>query len=159
MPERRAWDRQEGETSKAYEAFRHYRDLGPLRRLDEVVGGHQRTVERWSTRYGWSARAVAWDDEVHMRADQERLESIRRMHDTHQRAARVATGKALAALQATAPEDIPPAAAARLLDLGTRLERATLLASVEDLQGVSVVGDALGDPWQRIADELQGTSE
>jgi hypothetical protein len=47
--------------------------------------------------------------------------------------------------------------AARLLDLGTRLERSTLLVSVEELQGrVSQPLDGVDDPWDRIARELAG---
>jgi hypothetical protein len=156
--ERRAWDRQHGETSRAYAAFRRYRDAGPLRTQAATAMAfdvHLRTVNRWSARWDWQARAVAWDDEVHILEYARRLEAIRTLHDTHQRAARAALTKALAALAAIDAKDIPAGAAARLLELGTRLERETLLTSVEDLQGIarSVLTE---DPWEAIARELQG---
>ena len=79
------WERQEGETAKAYEAFEGYRMLGPDRTLQaawekyytrpgtlrertrkgrkeagEVVGHFRRWYKRWR----WTERAVAWDGEV-----------------------------------------------------------------------------------------------
>jgi Phage terminase small subunit len=155
--DRQAWDRRLREPTRAYEAFRRYRDAGPLRSLAPIaehVGARASTVRTWSSRYEWAARAVAWDDEVHRLADQARLEAIRTMHDTHQRAARGAIAKALAALNSARPEDIPAYTAVRLLELGTRLEQETLTRSVEELQGVSRAV-AAEDPWEAIVREFQ----
>lgn len=156
VTERAPWDRRPGEPSRAYAAFRTYRDAGPLRLLVRVphdVDVHERTVFRWSARWDWQARAVAWDDEVHRAEDARRLEALRTMHDQHQRAGRAAMTKALAALAALEPADIGAAAAARLLEIGTRLERDILTTSVEQLQGgaPAVAGE---DPWDAIAREL-----
>lgn len=158
--ERQPWDRRDGETDRAYHAFRQFRDMGPLRDLGSVAGSHV-TVGRWSARWDWSARATAWDDALHMADDARRLEAIRTMHDNHQRAGRAALGKALAALQRMEPEDIPPYAVAKLLELGARLERDTLTVSVEELQGVfpahlPQIGAPVDDPWERISRELTG---
>jgi hypothetical protein len=156
--ERQPWDRRDGETSKGYAAFRQFRDQGPLRTLGDVPGSHI-TISRWSSRWDWSARATAWDDAAHMADDARRLEAIRTMHDTHQRAGRAAMGKALAALQRMEPEDIPPYAIAKLLELGARLERDTLIVSVEELQGVfpahlPQMAAPVDDPWERISRAL-----
>ena len=77
------------------------------------------------------------------------------MHNIDQRADRAAMGKAVAALAALAPADISAVAAARLLELGIKLERETLLVSVEEWQRQSPAS-ALGDPWEAIARELIG---
>ena len=159
VSERNPWDRRDGETSKAYAAFRQYRDLGPLRTVEQMRGVGRTSAERWSARWDWQARAVAWDDATHMADDARRLEAIRTMHDTHQRAGRVAMSKALAALQRLEPDQIPPYAAARLLELGARLERETLIVSVEELQGgfpahLPQIGPPADDPWERISREL-----
>lgn len=150
------WDRRPGESARAYETFRRFRDLGPLRQLDMVVAGETtiRTVREWSRRADWKDRAEAWDAEVHRMEDARRLEAIRTMHDVHQRAGRAVMQKALAALAAVTPEEIPPYAAARLLDLGARLERDTLVVSVEQLQGVQP--PLMEDPWETVARELEG---
>lgn len=158
MTERHAWDRMDGETPRAYEAFRQYRDLGPLRTVDQMHGVAPTSAMRWCSRWDWPARAVAWDDEIHMESDRARLEAIRTMHDTHQRAGRAAMQAAIAALARLKPSDISAGAAAKLLELGARLERSTLLVSVEELQGISVGPEPADDPWDRIARELEGTS-
>lgn len=159
MDEARApWDRRAREPGRAYEFFRRYRELGPLRQLDALVdesaGITRRTLLKWSRTYDWKDRATAWDDEVHRVDDARRLEALRVMHDRHQRAGRAALAKALAALSRIEPDQIPPYAAARLLELGARLERDTLTVSVEDLQGITA--PPAEDPWETIARELDG---
>lgn len=155
---RTPWDRRAGESSRAHQAFRRFRDQGPLRTLDvlvdEAAGIRLATLREWAKRLDWRDRAAAWDDEVHRLEDLRRLEELRGMHDRHQRAGRMVMTKALAALQAVAPADIPPYAAARLLELGSRLERDTLVVSVESLQGVAPA--PVEDPWEAVARELEG---
>jgi len=154
---RQPWDRRENENAKAYGAFRAYRDLGPTRRLADLVDYAPRTVRYWSTTHDWVDRALAWDDETHRLDDQRRLEAIRRMHDVHGRAARLALTRAIEALRGLDPAEIPAYAAARLLELGARLERDTLTVSVEELQGISALPLDGEDPWERIARDFQGT--
>lgn len=153
---RAPWDRRAGESSRAYAYFRRYRDLGPLRAWDVLADPEHRvtlmTLRHWARTFDWKDRAQAWDEEVHRAEDLTRLEALRGMHDRHQRAGRLAQAKALAALQNVAAEDIPPYAAARLLELGARLERDTLLVSVEELQGRTPA--APEDPWDQVAREL-----
>jgi hypothetical protein len=156
--ERAPWDRRADESAASYAAFRVFRDLGPLRQLAAVVDRLDApvaagTVRRWSGQHDWRARAVAWDDERHRIEDRERLEALRTMHRNHQRAGRAVAAVALRALEALDVTQLSGAEVARLLDLGTRLERSTLVSSVEQLQGVpSWTDDA--DPWETIAQEL-----
>lgn len=65
------WDRQEKESPKAYKAFIAYKDMGPDRSLAKVVEkagkgktGYLRQLKAWSAKYGWVARAEAWDDHL-----------------------------------------------------------------------------------------------
>jgi hypothetical protein len=149
---RSPWDRRDGETSQAYAAFRQYRDLGPSRRVDRMSNVSVITVQRWSARWDWVARATAWDDEQAMIEDSERLDALRNMHRTHQTAARGLLAVALRALRSLDPETMTAADVVRLVDLGTQLERRTLEQSVPDLLGQGVPG--VEDPWDRIAHEL-----
>jgi hypothetical protein len=119
------------------------------------VPGRRASLGEWSSRWSWVARAEAWDDEQYRLEDRQRLGAIRTMHQNHQRAGRAAMRMALQALDRLEPSRIPAGAAARLLELGARLERETLLVSVEDLQGVSVEEPG-EDPWDRIARALEG---
>jgi hypothetical protein len=58
----RAWERQPGETSRAYEAFSAYRDLGSARSLAKVgqlLGKSTGLMERWSAAHSWVDRVAA----------------------------------------------------------------------------------------------------
>lgn len=157
------WERLPGEPTKAHAAFRVYRDMpAHQRRLEDVATNldcNYRTVRLWAKQWSWRSRADAWDDACHRVEDAERLAAIRQMHAVHRRAGRAATVKAVQALSLIAPEDIPVAQAARLLELGSKLERTTLLVSVEELQGIEAGGDEEEDPWERIARELDPRSD
>lgn len=64
MAELDPWDRQDGETSKAYEAFCVYRDLGASRSVQATANelGKSKTVmDRWCSQWSWVKRAQAWD--------------------------------------------------------------------------------------------------
>lgn len=153
---RAPWDRRPHESALSYSNFRRFRDLGPLRSLDMLVDDDMRlaTLRRWQKDHHWRDRAAAWDDEAHRMDDARRLEAIRGMHDRHQRAGRAVLAKALQALANVPVDDIPPYAAARMLELGARLERDTLVVSVEELQQVPPAQTE--DPWEAVARELEG---
>jgi hypothetical protein len=71
------WAQQEGETAESFAAFVVYRDLGAARSLAEVqrlnekpqkgrkmAAGKRRVsgcMNRWSKRWSWPDRALAWD--------------------------------------------------------------------------------------------------
>lgn len=60
----RPWDRQPGESSKAYAAFQTYLELGENRSLQAVSGELSKSVplmKRWGAQWGWVERARAWD--------------------------------------------------------------------------------------------------
>jgi len=152
------WERRPAETSKAYAAFRVYRDLGPARRVADVAGYADGTKRRWRAVHAWDQRAGAWDTETYRLEDTRRLEQIRQMDDTHQRAARAMITAGLAAID-EAPK-LTPHQAARFVDLGARLERAALLGdhlAPAALVAVPDADDGLS-PLERIARELAGTA-
>lgn len=60
-----AWERQENESAKAYEAFSLYRDLGPersLARVGQTLGKSRALMERWSSRHDWVDRVRGLED-------------------------------------------------------------------------------------------------
>lgn len=60
------WERQEGETDKAYEAFALYRDMGASRSVRDVaqkLGKSATLISRWSSANNWVERVSAWDDQ------------------------------------------------------------------------------------------------
>ena len=61
------FERKERETSKAYGAFREYLDLGPQRSLVKVaerLGKSKTLIERWSRRYDWPGRVLAYSSHL-----------------------------------------------------------------------------------------------
>lgn len=67
-----AWDRRKGESGKAHAAFTVFRDLGPERTLREVAarrGCHISLIRRWSARWRWASRVLAWDEAVNREAE------------------------------------------------------------------------------------------
>ena len=74
------WERQPGESPRAFCAFCHYRDQGAGKRsLDEVCRrlygpqtGRKRAatgrVQEWSRVHRWVQRASAWDDHLDLQA-------------------------------------------------------------------------------------------
>lgn len=153
------WERQPGEPSRAHAAFRLYRDLSvtqrDIARVAQEVNISGRRAREWAVEWDWRDRAEAWDEACHRIEDAERLEAIRSMHALHRQAGRAAIVKAVQALSAIDADDMTVHAAARLLELGAKLERSTLVVSVEELQGVYVEDADVDDPWERIAQELE----
>jgi len=61
------WYRLDRESGVAYEAFRMYRDMGQNRGLTQVAQALTKSralMARWSKRYGWVARAKAYDAHI-----------------------------------------------------------------------------------------------
>lgn len=84
------WDRQPGESSKAYEAFCVYRDLGANRSLQRVASELSKSaalMKRWASQWGWVSRAEDWDS-IPARATAEAYQDMaRRVAEQHDRVA------------------------------------------------------------------------
>ena len=58
------WERQANESSKAWEAFVLYRDMGTSRSIERVSKLREaKVVPWWPTRYRWRERIEAWEAE------------------------------------------------------------------------------------------------
>jgi hypothetical protein len=72
------WTKREDETSRAYDVFCVYLELGPrersLQKVCEELGkksGYVRHLERWSSEHDWVDRAAAWDEHMAEKRRQE----------------------------------------------------------------------------------------
>jgi hypothetical protein len=96
MPEPRPWERQEGESAKAFSAFEIYRRLGPARTIEEAWRQHWSLsgarhagiaaprampyFSEWAVQWRWQERALAWDDDMAARArDEEEDRELERL--------------------------------------------------------------------------------
>lgn len=83
----RPWDRQPGETSKAYEAFSTYMNLGAQRSTNktaQTLGKSKTLMDQWSAKWNWPERAAAWDSIPARAAEEafaERAKRIAAQHD------------------------------------------------------------------------------
>lgn len=125
------WERQQGETTKAYAAFCVYRDLGPDRSLEKVRKEYEKNgkkisvkfLGRWSAKYNWVERARAYDDYLDYKKREEQEKAIRDMAERHAKVAMLFQQKVLERLQGINPSELSPADLARWLDVATKLER------------------------------------
>ena len=129
------WERLEGETSRAYQAFCLYRDMGITRSLRKVVEQHfggssakLRQIEEWSRKWMWVARAEAYDAEIEWRRRLEREEQIQEALERARRAALLLQRIALNGLQLYQVNSVgePSAILLRYLQAGLAEERLAL---------------------------------
>lgn len=84
------WDRQPKETSKAYEAFCIYRDMGAkrtTRSTAEALAKSETLIKTWSSKYGWVKRAAAWDSAPGKALVEAYADQARRIAEQHDRVA------------------------------------------------------------------------
>lgn len=124
------WERREKETSKAYEAFCIYRDMGIQRSLSKVAEALQKSetlMGRWSGTHSWVERAAAWDDEQERKereqALKEQAKAIKEMRKRHADLANAMLIKAAKALKRIPEDEIKPADVSRMVETASKLER------------------------------------
>ena len=132
------WQRQPGETARAFYAFTLYRDMPPkersLRRVAEALGyiramqGLRRPpvpgrIVAWSQRFAWVERAAAWDAEKERLAREAEAEAIKTMRERHAREAVALQERALQRLRDMRPEELSPRDVLAFLVEAARLER------------------------------------
>src|ERR1051325_5026554 len=117
-----AWQKHEGESSRAYSAFLIFRNLGRRRSLSEASRAYHGTggegdkktktgrkssglIRGWAERWNWKARAEAWDAEQ-QRLEDEALQVQRiEMAKRHAQQAKALQFKAIERLAKLSPDD------------------------------------------------------
>lgn len=120
------WERLESESSKAYEAFCIYRDMGIQRSLSKVADELQKSdtlIGRWSRTFDWVERAAQWDSEQDRVIRQQQLDDIKKMRKRHAAIASQMILKAAEALQIIPPDEVKASDVSRLVDVASKLER------------------------------------
>ena len=96
------WERQPGETPKAYAAFLHYRDLPAIDRSvaaarGRKIGGKQ--WEKWCTAHNWLDRAAEHDSDLASRRRERMAKELERAQDDVFTLARAALAKVAERIQ------------------------------------------------------------
>lgn len=162
MPKRsdtKPWERREGESVKAYEAFSIYLNLGSERSINAVASklSKSRTlISRWSATYGWVERVAEYDTELQRQAHAQAIKKARAMSERHINIALKLQEKALDALAKTKPEDIDPKNLLAFLREATRLEResrADVVEATDTTKGEaaqeSSLANVIAEAWER----------
>jgi chromatin segregation and condensation protein Rec8/ScpA/Scc1 (kleisin family) len=150
--EKREWDRQPGESSRAYAQFCLYRDMGQERSLRKLAAGGKpaanlRQLEHWSSRWKWVHRCQKYDDYL---AYQDRLRHEKEREQMNDRHAKIAVlgqniivreMESLLAKAQSGGAQMTPADVARLMDVTVRVER---LARGEPSESHEVTGPGHG---------------
>jgi hypothetical protein len=129
------WNRQKGESAKAYRGFAIYRDLDPLERSYEtaskIYGCRRLQFSEWAKRFRWAERIDRWDQHCERLAVAAQENSIKEMNARHAGLAVSMLKKVLQRLVGDDVEDVrainpsllSPADCARLSEVATRIER------------------------------------
>ena len=84
------WERQPGESIRAFAHFRAYRDLGPGRshaKVGQSAGVSTQRIDELGRKWGWQARVRAWEAEQDRARRAAQLEEIRAMGERQAREA------------------------------------------------------------------------
>ena len=123
---KQAWERQPGESARAFEAFQHYRDAGADRsnaKTGQALGKSKTLIDSWSSRWEWVRRVEmfdAFEDEALRKAN---LAERRRMMRRISGQAMLMQKIALNAFKKLGDNpNLSPSEATHLVDVGARLE-------------------------------------
>jgi len=127
------WDQQIEESSKAFDAFCTYRDMGlgrSLRKLSKVTNYHLSTLGEHSKKYDWQSRVTAWDaylDKISQHNQSAEIKEMKRRQITLALKAQEAAAKGLELFLVELKKNpkliFKPEGLSKLLDSGCRLER------------------------------------
>ncbi|MEA4830991.1 MAG: phage terminase small subunit-related protein [Oscillospiraceae bacterium] len=126
----KAWERQEGESNKAYEAFSIYRDMGNDRTLISVAEQLHKSytlIRRWKTAWNWEDRAREYDNELiraqTAKAKKEAADAATAMRKRQTKLALELQNAALSALTDKKIKEMEPKDIIKFIAEATRLER------------------------------------
>lgn len=160
-PATEPWERQAGESVKAFEAFAIYRDMGVERSLRKVAQRLNKSVTQiaeWSSNKNWVERVAAWDAEQDRIARQEQIKAIKAMRNRHAGMAKAMIVKAGRALQKIPDEEIKASDISRMIEVASKLERISR-GDVGDVIEERNGGDAVSPVQIYVPDNGRGKGD
>lgn len=125
------WERQSGESEKAFAAFMKYRDEPTKTRsiakcCTDIYGqgtSRVRVWQRWSVIWRWKVRVSAWISEQDRLAREAQIAELKAMNRRHVQIGTALQTKAIERLQHLAADMLGPQDLLRFMTEGVRLER------------------------------------
>jgi len=147
------WERQENETIRQFEVFRHYRDAGPERSLVKVpkYSSNKSAIAEWSVANFWVKRCEAYDahlDRVRLKAAED---EVKKMAERHAKLASAFQEKIIRRLQNFKPEDLSNRDLIQWLDISVKVERLSRGLHSEKVRNEMIERDA-ADETEPILD-------
>lgn len=134
------WERQPGESQKAWEAFLVYRNMPhkeetkgqrSVRKVAEKLVKSSTLISRWCTMWDWVNRAAEYDNELQRMDLREKKDSIRKMNQQQVQIGLSLQKKAIKALAALAIEDMSARNILDYLTQGIEIERRSRMDGIE----------------------------
>ena len=141
------WERQKGESDKAYEAFVTYRDMGTnrsIRAVAQKLAKSRTQIGKWSSGWDWTERVRAYDNELEEEARAKVVKDRKEMTDRHIKIAMQLQKKALEALTSLEVEAMTPKDIKEFIKMATDLERLNRTLE-EDSKGKGEATTSLAD--------------
>jgi hypothetical protein len=132
------WERQEGESTPAYNAFWAYCTIPSNKKrtyaaVAERVGKSDSLIRRWAKQWNWERRTIAYDNflvqEEFEELKKERLKSAKK----HIAIARSFQAQIVQRLKKLAPEELTPGDLIKWFDTTVKIERQALGESTESI--------------------------
>lgn len=120
------WERQKGESEKAYEAFAVYRDMGTnrsIRAVAQQLAKSRTQIGKWSSAWEWTERVRAYDNDLEKEARAQAIRDRKAMTTRHINIAMQLQKKALEALNGLSVENMSPKDIKEYIKMATDLER------------------------------------
>ena len=141
------WERQKGESDKAYEAFVTYRDMGTdrsIRAVAQKLGKSRTQIGKRSSGWEWTERVRAYDNELEKEARAQAVKDRKDMTSRHIKIAMQLQKKALEALTSLEVEAMTPKDIKEFIKMATDLERLNRTLE-EDSKGKGEATTSLAD--------------
>lgn len=120
------WERQQGEGTKAYEAFNTYLLMGEDRTYSKVANELKKSttiIGRWGSQYRWRERVAAYDAHQMELTRKDQAKAIRRMRERHAILATSMLTKVTKKMAKMSEDELTPQDMKAWVDVATKLER------------------------------------
>lgn len=138
------WERQKGESEKAFEAFTIYRNMGQGRTVTAVgkkLGKSRNLIDRWKDRWNWKERVRSYDNELEKQAKEKAIKDYKSMTERHIKIAMQLQKKALKAFNNLEIEEMSPKDIKEFLKMATELERLSRTIENDNQQENTISND------------------
>lgn len=153
------WERQKGESEKAYEAFSIYRDMGEKRTIVAVVKRLEKSrslIDRWKDRWEWTERVRVYDNDLEKEARAKAIKDRKDMTERHIGIAMQLQKKALEALKGLPVEEMSAKDIKEFIKMATDLERLNRTLEEESKSesgGPETLADSIVAAYQKRKEE------